>query len=143
MDLINLLNKTGLYIYPGILSFMRPMKQIVFILLIPSLLMAGLGVYWISMVRMLDGKRTEFLERPEFKSHQQFIDGLISGQTQPTQEKYRDALKQQQSIIEWERGYFEMLRRNMFYLGWIAWLVALCQVAAVYYIHKRFRDAPT
>ena len=119
------------------------MKQIVFILLIPSVLMAGLGVYWISTVRMLDGKRAEFLERPEYLSHQQTIDGLISGQTQASPEKNRDDLKQQHSMVEWERGYYEMLRRKMLYLGWTAWFIALSQVAAIYYIHKRLRNART
>ena len=95
------------------------------------------------MVRMLDGKRAEFLEKSEFRSHQQAIDRLINGQTQASPEEYRDALKRQHSMVEWERSYYEMLRGNMNYLGWTALFVALCQVAAVYYIHKRLRNVRT
>jgi len=115
------------------------MKQLLIILLIPSLLMACLGVYWLGMVRALDGKRAEFLDRPETRNFQRSIDGLISGQVQASVETYKHTLKEQQSLIEWERDYYEMLRGNMVYLGGIAWFIALCQVAAVWHIHKRLR----
>jgi len=92
---------------------------------------------------MLDGKRVEFLEKPEIRNHQQSVDGLVSGQVQASLEKYKDTLKKHQSMVEWERRYYEMLRQNMIYLGWVAWFIALSQVAAIYHIHKRLKGTHT
>jgi hypothetical protein len=119
------------------------MKKILFILIVPSLLMAGLGVYWLKLTSELDGQRAEFLEMPAIRNHQQSIAGLLNGQTQATAEKYKDALIKQQTMVKWERSFYEMLRHNMVYLGWIAYFIALCQVAGVYYIHNRIRGTRT
>jgi len=112
-------------------------------LLAPSFLMVGLGVYWLSTVKMLDGKRAEFLESQRTRDYQQSIDGLLNGRTQASKEQYLETLKKQQAMVKWERGYYEALRSNMVGLSWVAAFIGLCQVVGVYYVHKRLRGLRT
>jgi hypothetical protein len=101
--------------------------------------MAILGIYWVSLVRMLDGKRAEFFALPAIKGYQQRLGDLLAGKTQASLEQYKEALKEQQGMVEWERGYYQSLRTSIVGLGWIGIGIALSQLTAIYYIYKRVR----
>ena len=106
-------------------------------------MMLGLATYWISTVKMLDRERETILQMPKYKEYHDAIDRLVLRKGQATADQYAMVVKQQEEMVQWERSYYELLRKNMVGLSWVAVFIGLCQVVGVYYIRRRLKRMPT
>jgi len=106
-------------------------------------MMVGLAAYWTSTVKMLDRERATILQSQKYTEYHDAIDRLVVQKRQATADQYAKVVKQQEEMIQWERSYYELLRKNMVGLSWVAVFIGLCQVSGVYYIRRRLKRMPT